>query len=436
MGKHRALNEVPGMSPEVEAEKRRILRTYKFWVTALLVVMAAIYLLCTWWLHNPDNNADSTLGWWVGFVRAGSEAGMVGGLADWFAVTALFRYPMGIPIPHTALIPKKKDQIGDELSKFVGENFLHAQAITEKIEEANIPEQVGQWLTQPANAERVSAEIGRLSANAVRAADRADAEALISSQVLSRAMKPQWGPPLGRLLEGLIDDGKIEPIVDEVVSWVRTKVAGMEDSVVKLIDEKMPRWAPRFARDLVGEKVYRELVDFVADVDTNPDHDARIAVRRTIAQFADDLQNDPKMIDRIEQVKADVMASDAMGSAAGSIWEQVSAAVIEAAEDPDSVLRQRISQTCQRWGEKINTDPSVRAQLDRRIESTARFLVDNYGDTITGLISENIQRWDGKEASDKIELLVGKDLQFIRVNGTIVGALVGVTIYTVTQFLF
>nr|WP_231375903.1 DUF445 family protein [Corynebacterium aquatimens] len=429
------------MSPEVEAEKRRLLRNWKLRATSLLVIMAVIYLACTWWLHThaggaTPNTGPNTFAWWLGLFRTGSEAGMVGGLADWFAVTALFRYPMGIPIPHTALVPNKKDQIGDELSKFVGENFLHAQAITEKIEEANIPQQVGAWLAKPDNAEKVSAEIGRLTANAVRAADRADAEALINSQFLSRAVEPEWAPPLGRLLEGLIDDGKIEPIVDEVVGWARKKVAGMEDSVVKLIDEKMPRWAPRFAKDLVGERVYRELVSFMADVDTNPNHDARVAVRRTIAQFAQDLQHDPAMIARIEQIKGDVMGSPAMASAAGSIWDQVSQALIDAAEDPDSVLRRKITETCKRWGGRINTDPQVRAQLDRRIEATARFLVDNYGDTITGLISENIQRWDGKEASEKIELLVGKDLQFIRINGSVVGALVGVLIYIVTQALF
>ena len=436
MGRHSQLElidarAVPGPSPEVEAERRRVLRNHKILVTGLLVVAAAIFLACSWWQSQPGGAPG-----WVGYVRAGAEAGMVGGLADWFAVSALFRHPMRLPIPHTALIPKKKDQLGQALSEFVGENFLNAELITEKVRAANIPEKLGAWLSQQDNAEKVSREAGRLTANALRALDPADAEALIQSQLIDRFTDPQWGPPAGRMLADLIDDGRTEPVVQEVVTWAHRKVLGMEDTVVSLIDERMPTWAPRFAKDLVGARVYKELVGFTTAVANDPEHEARHAIRRFLRDLAEDLQNDPTMIARIEGIKHDLLGSTPVRGAASAIWNTASASLIDAALDETSLLRTKITDLCLTWGTNIQTDPGLRASLDRRITGAAAFLADNYAGEVTAIISETVERWDAAEASDKIELMVGKDLQFIRLNGTIVGALAGIAIYTVNHLLF
>ena len=398
----------------------------------MLVAAAVIFLACSWWIESDAHDAPA----WAGYVRAAAEAGMVGGLADWFAVTALFKYPMGIPIPHTALVPRKKDQIGGALSEFVGENFLNAQLITEKVAEANLPEKIGAWLAKPDNAEKTSEQVGRFTANALAAIDPQDAEALINHQVIDRLAEPAWGPPLGRMLDGLIADGKVEPVVQEIITWGRGKVGTMEESVVTMIDERMPRWAPKFAKDLVGERVYRELVDFMAEVDEDPQHEARRAIRRTIAQFASDLQFDATMITRVEGIKADIMGSTAVTNLAGEMWSSLSQSLIDAASDPTSLLRRRVAELARQWGERITTDPQLRAELDTRIEGAAGFIADNYAGDITAIISDTIERWDGQEAADKIELMVGKDLQFIRLNGTLVGALAGLVIYTVSQILF
>ena len=421
---------VPGPSPEVEAERRRSLQIHKTWVTGLLVLAAVIYIACEWWITRGG------VAGWAPYVRAAAEAGMVGGLADWFAVTALFRYPMGIPIPHTALVPKKKDQIGGALSEFVGENFLNAELITEKVSEANLADRTGAWLSQEENAEKVSEQVGRFTGNAIAAIDPKDAEALINHQVLDRLAEPAWGPPLGRMLDGLISDGKVEPIVEDIISWGRAKVGTMEESVVTMIDERMPNWAPRFAKELVGERVYRELADFMWEIDTDPNHAARQAIRRTIAQFAADLQFDPDMLSRVEELKGDIMGSTAAKSVAGELWATVSQSLIDASFDPASPLRRRVAELAKEWGGRIVEEPELRESLDQRIEGAARFVADNYASDITAIISDTIERWDGREAADKIELMVGKDLQYIRVNGTIVGALAGLVIYTVTQILF
>lgn len=421
---------VPGPSPEVEAQRRQALRVHKTIATGLLIVAAIIFLVCRW--YESTGNAGA----WVGFVRAAAEAGMVGGLADWFAVTALFRYPMGLKIPHTAIIRRKKDQVGEALSGFVGENFLNAELITEKVSKAKVPERIGEWMVVEDNAKKVSREAGKLVANATRALDPRDAEAVIRTAMIDKLAEPAWGPPLGRTLDQLIAEGQTEPIVEQLIQWLNRKAMESEDLIVRILDERAPTWAPKFINELVGDKVYRELVTWTGQVAADRNHEARQAVRRFIYQFSQDLQYDPTMIQRVEDIKHDVMGSKPVQDAAKTVWSQASDAIIESAENPDSVLRNKITELCLQWGQRIQEDHELREALDKRITGTAAFLADNYAGEVTSIISETIERWDADEASDKIELMVGKDLQYIRLNGTVVGALAGLAIYTVSYVLF
>ncbi|EEW48419.1 hypothetical protein HMPREF0290_2985 [Corynebacterium efficiens YS-314] len=422
---------VPGPSAEVEAQRRKALRRHKAFALGLLIFAAVVYLICRYIETRPGDTAA-----WVGFVRAASEAGMIGGLADWFAVTALFRHPMGLPIPHTALIRKKKDELGVALSSFVGENFLNAQLITEKVRQAKIPERAGQWLAQPENSEVVSREVGKLTANVVKAIDPEDAEAVINSALIDKLAEPAWGPPLGRLLDQLIAEGKAEPVVQQLTEWVHKKALGSEDLIDRLLNERRPIWAPKFVNELVGDRVYRELIQFTEAVSTDPNHEARQSIRRFLTKLATDLQYDAGMITKVEEIKHDVMGSAAVTQAAPTIWASASASLIDAASDPDSMLRRKIAELSVRWGERVLNDETLRTDLDRRLMGAATFLADNYAPEVTGIISETIERWDADEASDKIELMVGKDLQWIRVNGTVVGALAGLAIYTVSHLMF
>lgn len=422
---------LPGPSPEVEAERRRTLRRHKAFVTGLLIFAAIIFLSCSWWQNkHPDAGA------WIGYVRAAAEAGMVGGLADWFAVTALFRHPMGIPIPHTALIPRKKDQLGDQLSGFVGENFLNAELITEKVAQAHLPERVGEWMRQPEHAKTVSAQIGKFTARVVEAIDPEEAEALLRRMVVDKAAEPEWGPPMGRVLEQLIDDGRTEPLLDELAHWAHRKALGAEELIVRIVDERKPVWAPRFINNLIGEKVYRELIRFTEAVARDPHHEARYAARRWLTRLARDLQNDPTMIDRVERWKGDIMGSSALAGVARSLWDSTSESILEQATHEDSLLRVKITQLAEEWGRRLCEDDELRRSLDGKIRRAATFLADNYAEEITSIISETVRRWDAEEASEKMELMVGKDLQFIRLNGTIVGALAGLAIYTIDHLIF
>ncbi|MEZ2121782.1 DUF445 domain-containing protein [Corynebacterium sp. CCM 9203] len=422
---------VPGPSPEVEAERRRQLRRYKAFATGLLIIAAAIFLFCRW-LETRPGGVDP----WVGFVRAASEAGMIGGLADWFAVTALFRRPLGLPIPHTAIVRNKKDQIGESLGGFVGENFLNAELITAKVRAAGIPNRLGRWLSEPDNAETVSREIGRLTGKIITALDPADAEAVINSTLIEKLAEPEWGPPAGKLIGQLIEEGKTEPIVDELVYWLHIKAEDAGPFITRMLDERRPSWAPQILNDVIGDKVHRELVEWTAAVAADPEHEARQAVRRFIRQLSTDLQNDPEMIGRVEKIKRDIMGSTPVQGAAATIWRSASRSLLSASADRDSLLRSKTRELAITWGNNLLDDAALRESLDRRVTGAAAFLADNYAEEITSIISETVERWDADEAGEKIELMVGKDLQYIRLNGTIVGALAGLGIYAVSHLLF
>lgn len=426
---------VPGPSPEVEAEKRAQLRKSKAFATMLLVIATAIYFTCRG-IESSHQSAGELVPAWVGYVRAASEAGMVGALADWFAVVALFRHPLGIPIPHTAIVRRKKDQVGESLAQFVGDNFLNPTLIVDKVRKAKIPENIGEWLVKPGNADKVSAEVGKFTGNALEAIDPDDAAAVLKAAVIDEVAAPEWGPPAGRVLEQLIEEGRTEPVVQQLAEWLHRKSLVSQDLIDRLVGERAPSWAPSFVNDLVGDKVYRELVDWTWQVQNDPNHDARQALHRFLSQLANDLQNDAATIDKVEELKGDILSSAAVTQAPAKIWASTSSKLIDAARDANSLLRVKISETAARYGERVQNDAALRARMDRRLEAAVVFIAENYAGEITSIISETVERWDADEASDKIELMVGRDLQFIRVNGTVVGSLAGLLIYTLSTLVF
>ena len=221
-----------------------------------------------------------------------------------------------------------------------------------------------------------------------------------------------------------------------MAEWLHRKSLGSQNLIDRLVGERAPSWAPSFVNDLIGDKVYRELVDWTWQVQHDPKHDARLALHRFLTQLAVDLQNDEKTIAKVEEIKTDILSSAAVTQAPAKIWASTSAKLVDAARDPDSLLRRKVSETAARYGERIQSDPELRKRMDRRLEAAVVFIAENYAGEITSIISETVERWDADEASDKIELMVGRDLQFIRVNGTVVGSLAGLAIYTLSTLVF
>jgi uncharacterized membrane-anchored protein YjiN (DUF445 family) len=419
-----------GADPQSDVERRRDLRRMKMVALGFLVGATAIFLGCRW--AQVGGGAPT----WVGYLGAAGEAGMVGALADWFAVTALFTHPLGIPIPHTAIIKRKKDQLGESLGTFVRENFLSPEVVATKLRDAEIPSRLGKWLSDTAHAERVAAESATVLRVLVELLRDEDVQLVIDRMIVRRLGEPQWGPPVGRVLSTLLaenrQDALIQLLADRAFQWSLN--AG--EVIQRVIERDSPTWSPRFIDQLVGDRIHRELMDFTDKVRRNPEHELRRSATRFLFEFADDLQNDDATIARAEAVKDQLMSREEVTNAAATAWKTLKRLVLEGVDDPSSALRSRIADAVVRLGESLRDDAELRDKVDNWIVRGAEHLVAQYGVEITAIITDTIERWDAEEASRRIELYVGRDLQFIRINGTVVGSLAGLAIYAIAQLLF
>ncbi|MEZ5153286.1 DUF445 domain-containing protein [Rhodococcus zopfii] len=409
--------------------KRGDLRRMKAVATGFLVFATVVYLFCRW-------QETRGAGEWVGYARAAAEAGMVGALADWFAVTALFRHPLGIPVPHTAIIKKKKDQLGASLSSFVGTNFLAPEVVSAKIESAQIPLRVGGWMAQPANAHRVAQETSTVLRGIVTVLREEDIQQIIDNTIVKRIAEPEWGPPIGRVLTELIAEERHLPLIDMLAERAHQWALGSQETIDRIISRDSPSWSPKFVDMLLGEKIHRELVEFTWKVRSNPGHEVRLAANKFLADYARDLQTDPATIAKAERVKAEIMGRDEVTQLAAATWRTAKRMILESVDDPNSTLRTKVAENVMHFGARLRDDDELRGKVDGWLLGGARYIASNYADEITAVIRETVERWDADEASRKIELAVGRDLQFIRINGTVVGSLAGLAIYTVSQLLF
>ncbi|MEU7105523.1 DUF445 domain-containing protein [Streptomyces sp. NPDC046215] len=411
-----------------DEEKNRGVRRMKALATGLLLFVALVYALAKW-------AQDSGAGAWAGYVAAAAEAGMVGALADWFAVTALFRRPMGLPIPHTAIIPTKKDQLGQSLGEFVGENFLSGDVVRVRLRAVGISSRLGAWLAEPAHADRVTAELATALRGALTVLRDSDVQAVVGEAITRRADAQEIAPGIGGMLDRIVADGGHHRVVDLVCVRAHDWLVEHGDSVMGAVTGGAPGWTPRFVDRKVGERVYKELLRFAAEMRDMPDHPARGAVDRFLADFARDLQSDTDTRARVERLKSEVLGRGEVQDLIASAWGSVRAMIVAAAEDERSELRLRVRAAVLSLGTRLASDARMREKFDGWLEDAAVYVVTTYRDEITALITDTVAGWDADHTSRKIEAHIGRDLQFIRINGTVVGALAGLCIYTVSRLL-
>jgi uncharacterized membrane-anchored protein YjiN (DUF445 family) len=404
----------------LDEERRRGLRKMRTLAVSLLLLAALVYLL--------------TLGedGFLGFVNAGAEASMVGAIADWFAVTALFKHPLGVPIPHTALIPRRKEELGRSLQEFVGENFLQEGIIRDRIAVAQISRRVGEWLGNPDHSRRVVDEASTVLRIGLSRIRDEDMVALVQEALLPRLIEEPISPVAGSLLEEIVRDGAHHGLVDLTLDEAHRWLLENEETFTEVVGERAPWWMPPSLNDRVTHRIHVEAVAWVADIRTDPYHHARSALDSMLAQLAKDLLHDPSTQERAERLKERVLSHPQLVVTATSLWNAFRKALLASLEDPAGLVRTRGELELTRFGARLVADPSLRAKLDGYAADLAVFAVSRYGDELTAVITHTVDRWDGKEAARKIELHVGRDLQFIRINGTIVGGLVGVLIHTVS----
>ncbi|BCL20739.1 DUF445 domain-containing protein [Streptomyces tuirus] len=423
-----AVNRAMTTFSPADEEKQRGVRRMKLTATGLLVFVALVYVLSTW-AHN------SGAGTWAAYVAAASEAGMVGALADWFAVTALFRHPLGIPIPHTAIIPTKKDQLGVSLGEFVGENFLSEDVVRQRLRAVGIGSRLGAWLAVPEHADRVTAELSTALRGALTVLRDSDVQAVVGEAITRRAGAQEIGPGIGKMLEKVVADGGHKRVVDLVVTRAHDWLVLHGDSVMDAVQGGAPGWTPKFVDKKVGERVYKELLRFVTEMRDMPGHPARGALDRFLTDFASDLQSDTDTRARVERLKSEVLGRDEVQDLIASAWTAVRSMIVAAAEDERSELRLRVRASLLSLGSRMAAERKVQEKVDKWVEDAAVYVVTTYRKEITSLITDTVASWDAEHTTRKIEANIGRDLQFIRINGTVVGSLAGLLIYTVSHAL-
>jgi uncharacterized membrane-anchored protein YjiN (DUF445 family) len=371
---------------------------------------------------------------WLGFVRATAEAAMVGGLADWFAITALFRHPMGIPIPHTAIIPSRKDRIGRSLGGFVQNNFLSREVIAARLDGLRIAERMAKWVSDPANSGRIAHHVATGLAGTAQVLRDEDVQAMIDRALIARVRKTQVAPVLGNVLSLLTADNRHQELLDEALRLVADGVARNEELIRQRIREESPWWLPEVVDDRIHDKVVVAIENTLKQVAEDPAHPLRERFDRALSGFIEKLRTSPELSARAEEIKEDMLTNPAVRQFSATIWGDAKHALARYAERKESDPPGAVEQGLMKLGHAVLNDAELMAKIDHWILEGVLYAVEQFRDEAAHLISYTVGQWDAEETSKKIELQIGKDLQYVRINGTLVGGLVGLLLYTISKF--
>ncbi len=397
--------------------------------TGLLVAMAAIFALA-----RSQQGANPAWDW----VLAFTEAAMVGGLADWFAVTALFRHPLGLPIPHTAIIPGNKDRIADSMARFLQSNFLIPQVVARRMRAMNLARAAGDFLARPEGDEvsRIRGGAGELIAEVLDSLDPERLGGQVKTGLLHQLERLEVSPLLGQMLTAAIADKRHLPLLESLIRWAGLTLEDNEEMVRQIIHKKanaVIRWTGLDER--LSSSVLDGLYRLLAEVLVDPDHPLRRKIEEGLEQLAHDLQHDEAMRAKVEGMKHDLLANPALGTWWTGVWERLRLGLIAASRDPRGGAAGPFTSMLGELGQALREDPVLQRQINRFARRTAVGVATRYGGQIVQLVSETVRRWDARTVTDRIENAVGRDLQFIRINGTLVGGLVGVLIHLLNAVL-
>jgi uncharacterized membrane-anchored protein YjiN (DUF445 family) len=411
---------VPGPGHEPAEQRARDLAAARLRATALLAGVTVLFVVVT------VVGAHGTL---LGYVQAGAEASMVGGVADWFAVTALFRRPLGLPIPHTALIVERKDQFAATLGQFVQENFLNADVLAERIRSARLVPRLAAWLADEANAARFAGRAADLVVTVAENLRDEDVQRLLTAELTRAVDAVEVAPLAGRALRVIIAGGHHAELFNAILSGAGHYLDGHYEELRELFEGESPRWVPDAVYRRVFDRLYNRLRQRLVAMAADPDDPARRQFEAWIAGLPDRLETSPELRERGERIKRDVLGSAGLRDWSSSLWQKAKETLRTQAADPDSELRRRLAEALVAAGQRLASDRRLADGLERAVESGVRALADQFHDELAGLVTGTIERWDAAETSSQLELLLGRDLQYIRINGTVVGAAVGLALH-------
>src|SRR5437763_2809452 len=407
-----------------ELRRQRLVVTRR-WAGALLAFTTAVFIVVT--IVGASG--------WLGYVQATAEASMVGGLADWFAVTALFRHPLGIPIPHTAIIPERKDQFGETLGDFIQDSFLTPETIVARVRAAKVSTRVAAWLGSPTNAERLA---GYVADGAVAIADLIndeDVHTTLEGIVREQVERVELAPLAARALRAVTAQGRHEELIDAALSGLQRALAENKDDLRHRFADKSPWWLPGAVEDRIFERLLDGAEAVLLEMTVNREHGLRQELDARIVKLIDDLETSPDLRARGEQLKHDLLNQEELRRWVTGAWTELKAQLRAAASDPDSELRRRLTEAIVTGGVRLRDDPGLAAMVDDGAETAVRYVAERFDGEIASLVTSTIARWDGEETARRLELLLGPDLQYIRINGTVVGGAAGLILHSIAQAL-
>ena len=405
--------------------RRAALRRMRLLATLLLVLMTAIFIVTT----------AVKLDWpWIPYVRAFAEAGMVGACADWFAIVALFRRPLGLPIPHTGIVPNNKDRIGKALGNFITNNFLTAAVMNERLARIDMVGALARWLSEPANAKRLGDYVALQLPQIARSLPLPRIGELIGTIAQQAAQAIPAAPVASKLLAIVWAQGEAQALLAQAIEQSEAWLAGNKDVLTEKVSERSSRWIPKWIDRMIAEKVLNGLLGTLAEM-RDPLHPWRVELRKTVEKLIAELATDPQMRARAEDLKAELLASPLLIEQAKTLWAEVETGLVSGLPAHSEAIGEACARALRNAGTWLQEDEERKAQLNRRIRIIGERFLLPYRVEIGAYIERVVRNWDSATLVDRLELQVGKDLQYIRINGTLVGGLVGLLIYAVSQWI-
>ena len=412
--------------PASEQTRRRQLAVTKRRATALLGAVTVVFVSAAVW------GGDST---WVGYVEATAAASMVGGLADWFAVTALFRHPLGLPIPHTAIVVERKDQFGATLAAFMQESFLTREVLVERVRAAGLVDRLGAWLAKEENASRVAAEVADAAVAGADLLRDDDVHRVLEDVVRERVDAVALAPLAGRALRFFTQGGRHEDVLDAALGGLDRYLAAHGQDLRSRLSAKSPWWLPGAVEDRIFDRLLDGARSVIRDMAADRDHELRRDFGARLRLLAAELETSVDLRERGERLKQDALSQPQVREWVASLWADAKGELRAQACDPTSQLRTRMVSGIVAAGRRLQDDPELAATVQTALERAVGYLIDHFDDDVAAFISDTIARWDAEETASRLELLLGPDLQYVRINGTVVGAAAGLALHALSSTL-
>jgi len=393
--------------------------------TGLLAAMGVLFLATSLLLSSYPV---------LGIVWAFSEAALIGGLADWFAVTALFKHPFGLPIPHTAIVPSRKNEIGRALAQFVAEHFLVRDAVERRLARVDLASRLGAWLERESNAKLLSRDVGIALDWLLRSVETSELRGAMRDSIGELLERIPVNEALAALIDVLASGRNAQALIDQLVQFGRDQLEQNKATIRQRIEQRSPWWMPKFVDEEIYDQLVAEFERLLNEIGDDPEHPARTGFNERLTSLRDLLVNDAELIARSERIRDDFVNHPAVQQYFQDLWGKIRSYLKDALDDSRSPLRVGIEREIRNVGSLLHDDEAARAKLNQWLVELFVYVVENYRGPLSEIISDTIALWDAESTSRRIELHIGKDLQFIRINGTLVGGLVGVLIYLSLAF--